>query len=104
METHISFGKAVLGTDIKVPTIDGDVTYKVPAGTQSGTVFRLKGKGVPRVNSAGRGDHYVKVIVDVPKSLNSEQEEALKAFMDACGEAVEGAPEKKKHKKGIFGK
>lgn len=104
METHISFGKAVLGTDIKVPTIDGDVTYKVPAGTQSGTVFRLKGKGVPRVNSAGRGDHYVKVIVDVPKSLNSEQEEALKAFMDACGETVEGAPEKKKHKKGIFGK
>ncbi|MEG2017924.1 MAG: molecular chaperone DnaJ [Clostridium sp.] len=104
METHISFGKAVLGTDIKVPTIDGDVTYKVPAGTQSGTVFRLKGKGVPRVNSAGRGDHYVKVIVDVPKSLNSEEEEALKAFMDACGETVEGAPEKKKHKKGIFGK
>ncbi|MDU4888965.1 MAG: molecular chaperone DnaJ [Clostridium sp.] len=104
METHISFGKAVLGTDIKVPTIDGDVTYKVPAGTQSGTIFRLKGKGVPRVNSAGRGDHYVKVIVDVPKSLNGEQEEALKAFMDACGETVEGAPEKKKHKKGIFGK
>lgn len=104
METHISFGKAVLGTDIKVPTIDGDVTYKVPAGTQSGTIFRLKGKGVPRVNSAGRGDHYVKVIVDVPKSLNGEQEEALKAFMNACGETVEGAPEKKKHKKGIFGK
>lgn len=104
METHISFGKAVLGTDIKVPTIDGDVTYKVPAGTQSGTIFRLKGKGVSRVNSAGRGDHYVKVIVDVPKSLNGEQEEALKAFMNACGETVEGAPEKKKHKKGIFGK
>ncbi len=104
METHISFGKAALGTEIKVPTIDGDVTYKVPAGTQSGTVFRLKGKGVPRVNSAGRGDHYVKVIVDIPKSLNSEQEEALKAFMEACGETVEGAPEKKKHKKGLFGK
>lgn len=104
METHISFGKAALGTEIKVPTIDGDVTYKVPAGTQSGTVFRLKGKGVPRVNSVGRGDHYVKVIVDVPKSLNSDQEEALKAFMEACGETVEGAPEKKKHKKGLFGK
>lgn len=104
METHISFGKAALGTEIKVPTIDGDVTYKVPAGTQSGTVFRLKGKGVPRVNSAGRGDHYVKVVVDIPKSLNSEQEEALKAFMEACGETVEGTQDKKKHKKGLFGK
>lgn len=105
METHISFGKATLGTDIKVPTIDGDVTYKVPAGTQPGTVFRLKGKGVPRVNSTGRGDHYVKVIVDVPKSLNLEQEEALKAFMEACGESIEGTtPEKKKHKKGLFGR
>ena len=105
METHISFGKAALGTDIKVPTIDGDVTYKVPAGTQPGTVFRLKGKGVPRVNSAGRGDHYVKVIVDVPKSLNAEQEEALKAFMEASGESFDGTvTEKKKHKKGIFRK
>lgn len=105
METHISFGKAALGIDIKVPTIDGDVTYKVPAGTQPGTVFRLKGKGVPRVNSTGRGDHYVKVIVDVPKSLTAEQEEALKDFMEACGESVDRPTpekEKKKHKKGLF--
>lgn len=104
METHISFAKAALGTDIKVPTVDGDVTYKVPAGTQPGTVFRLKAKGVPRVNSVGRGDHYVKVIVDVPKSLNEKQSEALRMFMEASGEAPETTVEKKKHKKGIFGK
>ncbi|MEG2412774.1 MAG: molecular chaperone DnaJ [Clostridium sp.] len=104
METHVSFASATLGTDIKVPTVDGDVTYKVPAGTQPGTVFRLKAKGVPRVNSAGRGDHYVKVIVDVPKSLNEKQEEALKVFMEACGEIPEDGvnTDKKKHKKGLF--
>jgi len=88
METHISFAKASFGTEIKVPTVDGDVTYKIPAGTQPGTVFRLKGKGVPRVNSAGRGDHYVKVIVDVPKALNDKQKEALRMFMEASGEIL----------------
>ncbi len=104
METHVSFAKAALGTDIKVPTVDGDVTYKIPAGTQPGTVFRLKGKGVPRVNSAGRGDHYVKVIVDVPKALNDKQVEALEMFMEASGENVDGITEKRKHKKGFFSK
>lgn len=89
IEEHISFGKASLGTELKVPTIDGDVKYKVPAGTQSGTVFRLKGKGVPRVNGHGRGDEYVKIIVDIPKSLNEKQKEALLAFMEASGEKMD---------------
>ena len=96
IESHISFGYASLGTEIKVPTVDGDVKYKVPAGTQPGTVFRLKGKGVPRVNGHGRGDQYVKVIVDVPKSLNDKQKEALKLFMEASGESVELSEENKK--------
>ncbi|WP_234121435.1 molecular chaperone DnaJ [Clostridium hydrogenum] len=87
LDTHISFPKAALGTEIAVPTIDGDVKYTVPAGTQSGTVFRLKGKGVPKVNSSGRGDQYVKVIVDIPKSLNEKQKEALKLYMEASGES-----------------
>ena len=69
IETHVSFASATLGTEIKVPTVDGDVKYTIPAGTQPGTRFRLKGKGVPRVNGSGRGDQYVKVIVDVPKSF-----------------------------------
>lgn len=87
-DTHISFPKAAMGTEIAVPTIDGDVKYTVPAGTQSGTVFRLRGKGVTRVNSSGRGDQYVKVVVDVPTSLNEKQKEALKLFMEASGEAT----------------
>ena len=98
IDTHISMGKAALGTEITVATVDGDVKYTIPAGTQSGTLFRLKGKGVPRVNSSGRGDQYVKVIVDIPKNLNDKQKDALKAFMEACGENVgEGTP----HKKGL---
>jgi molecular chaperone DnaJ len=97
MDTHISFPKAALGTEITVPTIDGDVKYTVPAGTQSATVFRLKGKGISRVNSSGRGDQYVKVIVDVPKTLNDKQKEALKLFMEASGEETSS-----KEKKGKF--
>ena len=103
VEAHISMGKAALGTEIKVPTIDGDVVYTVPAGTQSGTVFRLRGKGVPIVNTKNRGDQYVKVIVDIPKNLNEKQKEALAEFMRVCGEEVEGV-ETTKHKKFTFGK
>ena len=98
IDAHISMGKAALGTEITVATVDGDVKYTIPAGTQSGTLFRLKGKGIPRVNSSGRGDQYVKLIVDIPKNLNEKQKDALKAFMEACGENVgEGIH----HKKGL---
>lgn len=89
MDTHISFAKAALGTEINVPTIDGEVSYKIPAGTQSGTKFRLKSKGVPKLNSTGRGDQYVNVIVDVPKTLNEKQKEILKLYMEASGEIPE---------------
>ncbi|MHC6179119.1 molecular chaperone DnaJ [Clostridium sp. JNZ X4-2] len=86
LDTHVSFGKVTLGTSIKVPTIDGDVKYEIPAGTQPGTVFRLRGKGVPKVNGRGRGDQYVKIIVDVPKNLNERQKEAIIMLMEASGE------------------
>lgn len=89
IDRHISFAKATLGCEIKVPTVDGEVKYDVPAGTQSGTVFRLKGKGVPRVNSTGRGDQYVNIIVDIPKALTDKQKEALKLFMEASGESLD---------------
>ncbi|MCM0648832.1 molecular chaperone DnaJ [Clostridium swellfunianum] len=95
IDRHISFAKATLGCELKVPTVDGEVKYDVPAGTQPGTVFRLKGKGVPRVNSSGRGDQYVNIIVDVPKSLNEKQKEALKMFMEASGESNHGEDGKK---------
>lgn len=103
VDTHISMASAALGIEIKVPTVDGDVSYTVPAGTQSGTLFRLKGKGVPRVNSSGRGDQYVKVIVDIPKTLNEKQKEALKMFMEASGEKNPNMKEEK-HKKSFFRK
>ena len=82
IDTHVSFADAALGVETRVPTIDGDVKYTVPAGTQPGTRFRLRGKGVPRVNGSGRGDQYVRVIVDIPKTLNEKQKEALKLFED----------------------
>jgi chaperone protein DnaJ len=96
IDAPVSFAQAALGTELKVPTVDGDVKYAVPAGTQPGTVFRLKGKGVPRVNSAGRGDQYVNIVVEVPKTLNDKQREALKMFMEAGGEAVEDSRDGKK--------
>ena len=104
IETHISMGRAALGVEITVPTVDGDVKYSIPAGTQSGTMFRLKGKGVPKVHSSARGDQYVKVIVDIPKNLNSKQKEALEAFMEACGESVDGEVTHKKGLKDLFNK
>ncbi|WMJ82314.1 molecular chaperone DnaJ [Clostridium sp. MB40-C1] len=94
VEQHISFARAALGVELEVATVDGDVKYKVPAGTQSGTVFRLKGKGITRVNGHGRGDEYIKVIVDVPKNLNDKQKEALVAFMEASGEKLEDSHKK----------
>lgn len=97
MDTHISMAKAALGTEIKVPTVDGDVTYDVPQGTQPGTIFRLKGKGVPRINSSGRGDQYVNVVVEVAKNLNEKQREALNMFLEASGDTP-------KEKEGLFEK
>lgn len=98
IDTHISFSKAALGAELKIDTIDGEVKYTVPAGTQPGTIFRLKGKGVPFVNGRGRGDQYINVIVDVPKNLNQKQKDALLAFMEASGEIESG------EKEGFFGK
>ena len=96
----MSMTKATLGEEITVPTIDGNVKYTVPAGTQPGTRFRLKGKGAKRVNSTLRGDQFVDIIVEVPKNLNREQTEALKAFMETLGEVTDEAPSGKK--KGII--
>ncbi|MBQ8195927.1 MAG: molecular chaperone DnaJ [Oscillospiraceae bacterium] len=82
IEVPITYMQAALGAEIEVPTIDGNVTYNVPAGTQPGTTFRLRGKGVQKLQREGRGDQYVKVFVEVPRNLNKKQKEALKAFED----------------------
>lgn len=104
IDTHISMAKAALGTEITVATVDGDVKYTIPQGTQSGTLFRLKNKGIPRVNSSGRGDQYVKVIVDIPKTLNDKQKEALKMLMEASGESFDELAHHKKSIKDMFNK
>lgn len=80
LEIPISFNQAALGDDIVVPTLEGKVSYKVPAGTQPGTVFRLKGKGIKGVRSGRKGDLYVKVTLEIPTKLNSKQKKAIEAM------------------------
>lgn len=102
----ISYAKAVLGGDVKISTVDGDVIYTVKPGTQTDTKVRLRGKGVPTLrNKQVRGDHYVTLVVQVPTGLNGEQKELLKKFDEAMGgnkeesgEAKESAKEKSKKK------
>ena len=87
-EQPVTFYQAVMGAELEIPTIDGKVKYNLPAGTQTGTTFRLRGKGIPELRGRGRGDQYVTVRVQIPTSLNGEQKEALRAFAEAMGEDV----------------
>lgn len=81
-EIPLTYSQAVFGDELTVPTIDGKVKYTIPEGTQPGTVFRLKGKGVQNLNGRGRGDQYVEATIEVPKGLNKAQKDALKNFDD----------------------
>ena len=87
-EQPVSFFQAAMGAELEIPTIDGKVKYTLPAGTQTGTTFRLRGKGIPELRGRGRGDQYVTIRVQVPTSMNAEQKEALRAFAQAMGEEV----------------
>ena len=95
-ELPISIVQASLGAEVEVPTLDGKVKYTVPEGTQSGTVFRLRGKGIPYLRGGGRGDQFITVRVETPKNLSHEQKELLRKLGESFGESV---PAKKK---GIF--
>lgn len=79
-EIPITYAQAVMGDEITVPTIDGKVKYRIGEGTQPGTVFRLKGKGVQRLHSKGRGDQLVTVTVEVPRNLSNAQKDALRNY------------------------
>lgn len=79
-EIPISFTQAALGVTLQVPTIDGKIEYAVPEGTQTGTVFRLRGKGIQNVNGRGRGDQFVRVNIEVPKNLSQRQKDLLREF------------------------
>ena len=83
----VPYAKMVLGGPIHIDTVDGKVEYKINPGTPTDTKVRLKGKGVPYVNSPSmRGDHYVTLMVKIPTTLNAEQKKALKSYAAACGE------------------
>jgi molecular chaperone DnaJ len=87
-EVPISFTVAALGGDIEVPTLDGKAEIKIPAGTQTGTVFRLRSKGIKNVHGHGTGDLHVQVTIEVPTKLNAEQRGKLKEYADLCDESV----------------
>ena len=99
-ELPISFPQAALGTKVEVPTLEGTTTVDVPAGTQTGEIFRLKGLGIPRLKSSGRGDQYVQVAVKTPTKMTKRQEDLLREFAAENGESV--ASERKKFwKRGV---
>jgi molecular chaperone DnaJ len=96
----ITFVQAALGAEIEVPTLDGKVKYTIPEGTQTGTVFRLRGKGIQSLRGSSRGDQFVTVNVAVPTGLSDRQKELLFEF--AATEGTDGDitdPKKKKRKK-----
>ena len=95
-EMDISFAEAALGATVEVPTLDGKVKYEIPEGTQPGTVFRFKGKGIPYLKRSGRGDQYIMVNVVVPKKLTQKQKELLREFAGISKTKAKGIFDKKK--------
>lgn len=87
LEVPISFVQAALGDEIDVPTLDGDVKLRIPEGTQSGKVLRLRGKGIPYLRGSGRGDQLVQIKVVTPTKLTSKQKELLREFAKAGGDS-----------------
>lgn len=92
-EMPISFVQAALGDTLRVPTLDGMVEYRIGEGTKNGTVFKFKGKGIPYLHGRGRGDQYVKVVIDVPRGLTPRQKELLREF-----EQIDSGSHKEKNK------
>jgi molecular chaperone DnaJ len=85
-EVPLPFSTAALGGELKVPTLDGHASIKIGVGTQSGTVFRLRDKGMPSLSGGRRGDLHVKVQVEVPTKLNADQQAKLRAFSESIGQ------------------
>ncbi len=101
LEQHVSYTQAALGDNLRIPTLDGDVKFDLPAGTQSGTVFKLTGKGIQILNGRGKGDQLVRIIVDVPKNLTQRQKELMVELEKELG-VKRGAPVSSKE--GFFDK
>ena len=97
MEQNISFVQAALGAEIEVPTLEGNVKLDIPEGTQTGSTFRLRGRGFPKLRGYGRGDQHIRVKVTTPTHLTKEQKDLLRQFGNL-------APAQEEDKKGFFGK
>ncbi len=89
LQFPLSFVIAALGGEVSVPTLNGNVSMKVPPATQSGKMFRLRGKGMPDLRGAGQGDLYVRVMLNVPKKLTQEQRDLLEEYAKISGEKVQ---------------
>jgi molecular chaperone DnaJ len=97
-DTYISFADAALGCNIDVPTLDGKARIKIDTGTQSGKVLRLKGKGIPHLESYGRGDLLININVWTPQKLSKEE----RAMMEKLASSQNFAPKPEKNHKGFF--
>lgn len=97
-EMPLDFVQVALGDEVEVPTVHGDVKLKIPAGTQTGTNFRLRGKGAPKLRGSGNGDQHVIINIVTPNKLNDAQKEALQAFAKASGTSIN------EQKEGFFDK
>ncbi len=97
-DVPVTFVQAALGADVEIPTLDGMMTYTIPEGTQSGTAFRIRGKGIKNLRSGVRADQIINVIVEVPKNLTNEQKQALKKFGEVTND------KNYKQQKGFFEK
>lgn len=101
-DVPVTVAEATLGAEIDVPTLEGNTKYKIPEGTQPGTEFTMRGKGIPYVNGSGRrGDLVFRVTIEIPKGLNDRQKDAMRAFAESCGEA--NYSKRKQFFKKIFG-
>ena len=98
LDMPISFVQACLGAKLVVPTLEGKVEYDLPEGTQTGTVFRLRGSGIKSINGRGKGDQYVRVYIETPKNLTKKEKEMLREFEKECGDS------QYEHKKSFFDK
>ncbi|RJP23534.1 MAG: molecular chaperone DnaJ [Candidatus Abyssobacteria bacterium SURF_5] len=103
-EVPVSFPQAALGAEIRVPTLDGKISLKIPKGTQSHHIFRVKGKGMPGLRSHGRGDLFVRAVIETPTKLNDRQRELLEEFAKISGEETQPLTKKFLDKfKEVFG-
>ena len=93
MDLPLTITQLALGTKTEVPTLDGDILLKIPRGTPSHKIFRLKGKGIPRLNSYGKGDHLVRVVAWIPDKLAKTEIELLKELDETLGKRVPGPGE-----------